>query len=417
MKGVFVIMDGLGDLPCKALSNKTPLEAALTPYLDQLSASSEIGRHIPVNEKFAPESHQSIIAFFGGDYRKISRGILEALGAGVSVKRGDLVLRANFATITDLDEKDIVDRRVNRSLTTKEARLLAKSLNKQINIANSFEFIPTIQHRGVLVFRGSFSDNISDTDPAYKNEKFADTKLLSSEPLDEDEDSALSARLVNSFVRQSFNTLNSHPINNYRRRHGLLPANIILTRGAGSNLPEIKKLNNWGIMAYMPLEIGIGKMFGMKSYSFNYPDNKKPNAYDVLFKTLKKAAKFAVKTLRKRRRDNDYLLIHFKETDIPGHDGNPQRKREMIEMIDRYFFSYLVKLQKKEKFKILITGDHATPCELKRHSSDAVPFLFFDPKSPLHRASQLQRKFSEREAEKGRKLYGKDLLKETLLKG
>ncbi|MBI2449547.1 hypothetical protein HYV49_04595 [Candidatus Pacearchaeota archaeon] len=416
MRGVFVIMDGIGDLPCKALSNKTPLEAASTPYLDQLASGSEIGAHIPINEKFAPESHHAIVALFGEDYRKISRGIIEALGAGVSIKRGDLVLRANFATITDLDEKDIVDRRVNRSLTTKEAKLLAKSLNSQVKLTCDFEFIPTIQHRGLIVFRGAFSDNISDTDPAYpRNNKSADyERLRLSEPLDDDENSALSAHLVNSFTRQSFEILNKHPINNYRRKNGLLPANVILTRGAGSNLPDIRKWSNWGIVAYMPLEIGIGKIFGMKIYSFEYPDSKTPNAYDTLLKTLKKASKFAAKSVRKRRRDNDYLLVHFKETDIPGHDGNPQRKKEMMEIIDKYFFSYLTKLLKKERFKILVTGDHATPSEMKNHSADAVPFLFFDPKNTKNSLSEMR--FCERDAAKGRKLYGKNLLKETLLK-
>lgn len=414
MKGIFVIMDGVGDLPCRALSNKTPLEAASTPYLDRLASSSEIGRHIPVNEKFAPESNQVIVTFFGEDYRKISRGILEALGAGVTINRGDLVLRANFATITDLDEKEIVDRRVNRSLTTKEARILAKSVNSKISLTSKFEFIPTVQHRGVLVFRGSFSDNITDTDPAYLKKDKSDGKFLLSEPLDDDEDSALSAHLVNSFVKKSFDVLNPHPVNNYRKKHGLLPANIILTRGAGSNLPDVKKFGNWGMMAYMPLEIGIGKIFKMKIYSFDYPDSKTPNAYDIMLKTLKKAAKFAAKTVRKKRKENEYLLIHFKETDLPGHDGNPQRKREMIEIIDRYFFSYLSKLIRKEKFKILITGDHATPCELKKHSADAVPFLFYDPEKAM--SSLSQKKFCERTAEKGRKLNGKNLLKETLLR-
>ena len=414
MKGLFIIMDGIGDRPCKALSHKTPLEAAYTPYLDQLASSGEVGRHIPINEKFVPESHQAIVTFFGEDYRKISRGILEALGAGVAIKRGDLVLRTNFATITDLEEKDIVDRRVNRTLTTKEASFLAKTINSKVKLTCDFEFVPTIQHRGIVIFRGSLSDSISDTDPAYLKNNKSTGKFSFSEPLDDDEDTNLSAHIVNSFIKQCFELLNPHPINNYRRKHGLLPANIILTRGAGSNLPEIKKRGNWGIMAYMPLEIGIGKIFGMKLYSFGYPDSKTPNTYKSLLKTLKKASKFAAKTVRKRRRDNDYLLIHLKETDIPGHDGNPQRKREMIELIDRYFFSYLTKLLKKEKFRILITGDHATPSELKDHSSDPVPFLFFDPKNS--KSSLSKRRFCEKEALKGRKLYGKDLLKETLLK-
>jgi len=46
---------------------------------------------------------------------------------------------------------------------------------------------------------------------------------------------------------------------------------------------------------------GFGKVFGMKLYDFEYPDNKTPQAYDTLLKTLKKAAKFAAKIIRKKR--------------------------------------------------------------------------------------------------------------------
>ncbi|MEK6832490.1 MAG: hypothetical protein AABY32_00455, partial [Nanoarchaeota archaeon] len=37
MKGILVILDGLGDLPNKQLNDMTPLEAAQTPNLDFLA--------------------------------------------------------------------------------------------------------------------------------------------------------------------------------------------------------------------------------------------------------------------------------------------------------------------------------------------------------------------------------------------
>jgi len=52
MKGVFVIMDGLGDLPNHQLNDLTPLEAAKTPNLDFLSTRGELGYLYPVKPKF-----------------------------------------------------------------------------------------------------------------------------------------------------------------------------------------------------------------------------------------------------------------------------------------------------------------------------------------------------------------------------
>ena len=61
-------------------------------------------------------------------------------------------------------------------------------------------------------------------------------------PLDEDENSEYTVNIVNEIIEQSFNKLNEHIINQQRRKKGLMPANVILTRGAGIEIPKIKKL-------------------------------------------------------------------------------------------------------------------------------------------------------------------------------
>ena len=47
MKGLILIMDGMGDRPIKEFGNKTPLEAANTPNMDKMAEegiTSKIGR-------------------------------------------------------------------------------------------------------------------------------------------------------------------------------------------------------------------------------------------------------------------------------------------------------------------------------------------------------------------------------------
>ena len=67
MKGIFVIIDGLGDLPNKRLEGKTPLEAAQTPNLDFLAARGILGYMYPVKPNFIPESDEAIVSIFGND--------------------------------------------------------------------------------------------------------------------------------------------------------------------------------------------------------------------------------------------------------------------------------------------------------------------------------------------------------------
>src|SRR3989344_8713132 len=152
MKGILVIVDGMGDTPIKQLGEKTPLEAADTPNLDFFASRGELGYMYSVKQGFVPESDQAIVCIFGNELIDSTRGQLEATGAGVKLTRGDLALRANFATIDSYKEGNFVDRRAGRNLTSEEAQMLAKAINK-ISMPVKFEFVPTIQHRGVLVFR------------------------------------------------------------------------------------------------------------------------------------------------------------------------------------------------------------------------------------------------------------------------
>ena len=101
------------------------------------------------------------------------------------------------------------------------------------------------------------------------------------------------------------------------------------------------------------------------------------NVYGNLWTGLKKAVRHSIKVLEKNK-EADYFYIHFKETDLSGHDGLVEVKKKMIEYIDRDFIRYLVRRSEREKFKLIVTGDHSTPCSLKRHSSDPVPVLFYD---------------------------------------
>ena len=206
MKGILVILDGLGDLPNKQLNDKTPLEIAETPNLAFLANRGEMGIMYPVRLGFIPGSDEAIISIFNNPQINSSRGQLEARGAGFKLMRGDLALRANFATIDSLDKGNVIDRRAGRTLTSYEAEILAKDLNKKVNLPVKFEFKSTIQHRGVLVFRGGFSEMISNNEISYYNQgKFNERKnILLSRPLNENENAQYTSNVLNEFLAQAY---------------------------------------------------------------------------------------------------------------------------------------------------------------------------------------------------------------------
>ena len=61
IKIVYVLLDGVGDLPHPDLSGKTPLEAATTGNMDILAKNGAMGQVISVGKGIAPESDLSLI--------------------------------------------------------------------------------------------------------------------------------------------------------------------------------------------------------------------------------------------------------------------------------------------------------------------------------------------------------------------
>lgn len=414
MKGIFVILDGVADESCRVLGDKTPLDYAKTPNLDLFASKSKIGNCFPIAEGVAPQSSSGIVSLFGEDYKKASRGVLESIGAGIKLNDGDLALRCNFATIDNLKDFNLIDRRAGRTLTTKEAGILEKAVNEKVKLPYKFEFVSTIGHRAVLVFRGVFSDNFSNIDPDYEDGVSVSSydKLRLSYPYDDSAAASLASNLLNSFVQKSFVVLDNHPINVSRRKKGLYPANFILCRDPGSKKLDFKKLEGtWASFGYMPLEIGFGLSFGMDVKSFKYPEFKDIDSYANLNFALKLAIKNAKSFLMKFSEKYDYFYIHFKETDLPGHDNKPLEKVKLIELIDADFFSFLTEFLKNKPCKLVVTSDHTTSCRAKRHTSKPVPVLFYNPLN----LQDSPKRFNEQFGLKGNQFSPKNLLRETIL--
>jgi 2,3-bisphosphoglycerate-independent phosphoglycerate mutase len=403
-KLLYVAIDGMGDLPIKFLGGKTPLEAAETHHMDAIAQNGQTGLMYSVKQGVAPESDVAVISLLGYDPFKYStgRGVIEAAGVGLNMKDGDLALRCNFATLGV--NKQIIDRRVGRSLGTEEAKELGKAVNEQVKLESypaTFEFKPTLGHRAVLLIRSTakpLSSAITNSDPAYiivngigVAKTDVEMVLKTSEPDDQTEAAKVSAGLVNEFIEKSHALWENHPINLRRAATGKLKANVVLTRDAGHLLPKFFNINqqygvNFACLADMHAESGIAKLAGMESSLLPPPSGN-----------LQFDCEVRVKALLDALPTHDCFYIHLKGPDEPGHDGNCQLKTQIISGIDKYFFGPLLKQVSLKDTVICITSDHATPCGLKVHSDTPVPVLI----SGNSLGKGVGVKFCEREAAKG----------------
>ncbi len=365
------MIDGLGGLPNE--TGKTELEVANTPNLDQLMKKGVYGLMNSIKRGVIPGSDTSQLNILGYDPYEYypGRGPLEALGAGMELKHGDIAFRANFGTVNERFE--VIDRRAGR-IDTETAHEIAKSIER-IEI-DGFEFIfkPTVQHRGVVIVRGDKTAVIGDTDPHKLGVPVLQPRIT--------EENKEMVKAVNKYTAEVHRILRDHPLNKNRE----FPANIVLLRGAGE-FREVESFENRHkikgcCVAGAALYKGITRYIGM--------DVIERAEFTGTFETdLKLKAKVAKDALK----EYDFVYLHVKATDNAGHDGDFQKKVRFIERIDRELIGELMDC----KEVLVVTGDHSTPAVKREHSHEPVPFLIANVDARDYGA----RKFSEVECRKG----------------
>jgi 2,3-bisphosphoglycerate-independent phosphoglycerate mutase len=382
-KIIYIVLDGLGDEPHPDFGNQTPLEQATTPSLDKLAEAGQTGLMYTVEKGVAPESDIAVISILGYETEKVytGRGPLECFAEGIDVKDGDLAYRVNFATAGD--NLTLIDRRVGRDLTTAEATALSREINQKVKLEQaSFIFKNTIGHRGVLLIRaqlGRLSAEVTNTDPAYdKKGTFGvaratfEKRVQECRPVSGKEslvEAQTAARITNEFIQKSHTVLNNCAVNKNRIAEGKLAGNVILTRDGGDRLPSFKKIGEkfglrFGCFVEMPVEKGIALLTGMEVIPLPLPSGDLIRDYGLR----------AEKTLAVLG-DYEGLYIHIKGPDEPAHDGNFLKKKESIELIDKYYLKPLLEKINLQDFIVAVTADHSTSCLLKAHSADPVPVL------------------------------------------
>ena len=373
---IYVLLDGVGDLPHPDLDGMTPLEAASTPNLDQLCKNGALGQVISVGRGIAPESDIAVFNMLGykfshSDY--VGRGVIESIGVGLDFQNGHLALRGKFATMDD--SGIITDRRAGRTIDREDAISISKELEEKIQFSDGVSSImvaPTIGHRVTVVLRSDkqLSGKVTNTDPAYSNIGGMGIAKAVGDGLQIERcqpmipEATHSALLINEFTEQSTCIMKNSSVNARRHQSSQKILSCILLRDAGSRYPVLVPIDKKYSMSFscivdMPVELGIAKVLKMKTFE----------AGDITDYTKK--AQVAAEAMQTQNAN----YVHIKGPDEYGHDGDAKGKARNIQDIDRNFFGPLLDIIDTERVAVVVSADHATPCINKAHSDDPVPLL------------------------------------------
>ena len=356
----------MADWPIESLGNKTPLMAANTPNIDALAKKSRAGLFKTVPDEMHPGSEIANMAVLGYDVQKVyqGRGVLEAASMGVDINEGDLAMRCNLICIEDGKIK-------NHSaghISTTESHQLIDTLNKELD-GESYRFFPGVSYRHLFTIKDG-SKSIDCTPPHdVPGTPVMDVMIMSNDDAGKD-----TASMLNAIILRSQEILKDHPVNKKREEEGKDPASSVWFWSPGHK-PEMETLQeqygvSGAVISAVDLIYGIGKYAGMKA--IKVPGST--GLYDTNYEGKAKAAIDALKEV-------DLVYLHIEASDEAGHEGDENLKVKTIEYLDQRVVKYIVEETAKmdEEVAIALLPDHPTPCEIRTHTHDPVPFLIYHP--------------------------------------
>lgn len=384
MKYLVMLCDGMADFPVESLGGKTPLEAAITPVMDMLAETADVGLVKTVADGMKPGSDVANLSVLGYDPNVYytGRSPLEAGSIGIDMKKTDVSLRCNLVTLTEevlYEDKTIVDYCAD-DISTEEAEVLINFLAEKLN-NEEFKFYSGVSYRHCLIWDNGTLDIGAFTPPHD----------ITGKPIKEFVPMHENAVKLYELMKKSYDLLKDHPINKAREERGLRPANSIWLWGEGvrANLDDFKE--KYGLAASMISAVDLLKGIG-KFSNMSVVEVEGATGYiDTNFEGKARAA------IDEFKRGQDFVYIHVEAPDECGHRNEVENKVKSISLIDELVLGPVVEALKGiDDFKVLVTPDHPTPLVLKTHTNDPVPFMIYN--STKNKAG-IKGGFSEKTAE------------------
>ena len=371
MKYLVVLCDGMADEPIGLFNGLTPLQKASCTNMDILAKLGSVGclQTIPEGYNAGSEVANLSILGYGPEHFENGRAVLEARGMGIKLGNNEIVFRTNLVTIQDGKMLDFTAGEIE----SEQAEELIEYL--QANLGSSeIEFICGDSYRNLCRIKVSDgAKNMVKGIRSFPPHDIIGEPILDYQIVNQNNSENL-AKILNELILKSQNLLEKHPLNIKRSKEGKNIANSIWlwSEGTMATIPDFSKLhkiNNAAVVAGVDLIRGIGTAAGMEVIKVNGATG----SYNTDYEAKVKAAIDALDRV-------DFVYLHIEATDAAGHLGDPYLKVKVIEDIDKKVLSPILEyISSNKNIRLALLPDHPTPCNLKTHTRNPVPFLIYDP--------------------------------------
>jgi 2,3-bisphosphoglycerate-independent phosphoglycerate mutase len=351
MKYVVLVPDGCADEPLAELDGRTPLEVARMPRLAALAARGEVGLTDVIPPGLPPGSDVGNLAILGYDpaVYHTGRAPIEAAAMGIDLAADEVAYRCNLVTV---DDGVMVDFAAGH-LTSEQSHPIVAALDAELGGGrDGIRFHAGVEYRHICVV----PSELGDAECVPPHDLTGASVVLPTGP---------SAPKLVALMDVS------RPIVERAAAAVGSVANQIWLWGQGvrPQIPNFVECHGveGRLSSAVDLVRGLGVLSGIEVV--DVPGATAGFDNDYAAQTRAALASLA---------DRDFFLLHVEATDEAGHQGAVDEKVTSLERWDAEVIGPLVDGLGDEPFRLLLMPDHATPCAIRTHTADPVPYLFFD---------------------------------------
>jgi 2,3-bisphosphoglycerate-independent phosphoglycerate mutase len=356
VKYIVLVPDGCADEPVPELDDRTPLEAAAMPALARLAARSEVGRAAVIPDGLPPGSDVGNMAILGYDPARFhtGRAPIEAAAMGVELGPDDVAFRCNLVTLDEGSPPTMVDFAAGHPTSEQSAPIIAALDAALGGGRDGVRFHPGVEYRHLCVVPRALAD--ADCVPPHD---------LTGKPAVFPVGAAAEKLIALMDASKPIVARHSADV-------GAAATQIWLWgQGVRPDLPEFAP--RYGVEGRLTSAVdlvrGLGVLTGLEVLDVAGATAGFDNDYSA----QRDAALASLE-------DRDFFLLHVEATDEAAHQGDVREKVAALERWDADVIGPLTDALDGAgtPYRILLMPDHATPCAIKTHTSDPVPYLLFD---------------------------------------
>lgn len=366
MKTIILIGDGMADSPLPDLNGLTPLMAADTPAMDQISSEGRNGHFQTIKPNMPAGSAVANLSILGYDPQidYHGRGVLEAASLGITITETDLAMRINLINV----EEGRIRSHSAGHISTEEAHQLIYDLQnhfRQLNIT----LVRGLSYRHVLVVPNG--DANLKCAPPHNHVGEPMSELLV-QPLSPQAKST--SDLLNRLIADSQTFLRDHPINRKRMAEGLQPGNSLWPWSPGLRPKMVTFQERFGIHGAVITAVDVIKGLGIYAGFDVIPVKGATGLFDTNYEGKADACLKALE-------DYDLVYVHVEAPDEAGHQQDLELKIRCIEALDKRLIQRVLDGLQNNQLQpvVALLPDHPTPVALGTHTRDPVPVAIRDP--------------------------------------